>query len=211
MATSFSNQIDTIVNLMTRLAPSRVLDIGKGFGKYGFLLHEYYGIDNNTKPDATKTLAQQSRVTIDAVECNQDYLWPHIAQFYSRVFVGRIEDMYLNLHGYDTVLMLDVIEHLQPSYGKAIIEHFIYEGSTMVISTPNVFFNQELYDSPEEHHVSFWGPGEMSALGFPFDYQTVGLGRVFLISSSTLDIRGFGHSSIKRLRRIARSVINELH
>ncbi len=118
MATSFSNQIDVIVSLMTKLAPRRILDIGKGFGKYGFLLHEYYEIQNNARSDATKTLAQRSRVIIDAVECNQDYLWPHIPQYYNEIFVGRIEDIYINLTGYDAVLMADVIEHLEPPTGK---------------------------------------------------------------------------------------------
>ena len=44
-----------------------MLDIGKGFGKYAFLTHEYCGIDNTRRPDPTRTLREQSRVAIDAV------------------------------------------------------------------------------------------------------------------------------------------------
>jgi hypothetical protein len=46
MASSFSAQIPAIVHLLKSLASKSVFDIGKGFGKYGFLIHEYLGIDN---------------------------------------------------------------------------------------------------------------------------------------------------------------------
>lgn len=37
MASSFINQVPVIINLIQRLKPNKVLYIGKGFGKYGFL------------------------------------------------------------------------------------------------------------------------------------------------------------------------------
>ena len=91
MASSFSSQISTIVYLISRLKPATLLDIGKGFGKYGFLLHEYYGIDKSIRPNPTLSLRDQSNLAIDAVESNPDYLWPHLDQFYRRIFSGRIE------------------------------------------------------------------------------------------------------------------------
>ena len=195
---------------MIRLAPRQVLDIGKGFGKYGFLLHEYYGIDNTKKPDPTRTLAEQSRVVIDAVESNPDYLWPHLAQFYRKVIRGRIEELYSGLSGYDLVLMLDVIEHIGKAEGAAIIRHFVSGGAAMIVSTPSEYFDQQLYESSDEHHVSFWGVSDISVLGFPFDHQTVGAGRVFLITPGPMDIRGFGNHPVKKLRRIARTLRSEL-
>ena len=209
MATSFAAQIEVVLNLMIRLNPRKVLDVGKGFGKYGFLLHEYYGVDSRVRPDPSKTLAEQSRVVIDAVESNPDYLWPHMSQLYRKVLVGRIEDLGPTLSGYDLVLFLDVIEHIQPRAGAALIRHFVGSGASMIISTPAMFFNQALYQSDDEHHVSFWDIKDIRGMGFPFDYQTVGPGRVFLVTPRPIDIRGFGHKPIKRLRRIARVVRSE--
>ena len=83
MASSFVEQVPVIVFLLQKLNPQTVLDVGKGFGKYGFLLHEYVGIDQTKRPDPSKTLAEQSCVAVDAVEVNRSYLWPHISQFYS--------------------------------------------------------------------------------------------------------------------------------
>ena len=73
MASSFLDQVPTIVYVLQKLDPQSVLDVGKGFGKYGFLLHEYVGIDHMKKPDPNRTLAQQSRIVIDAVEVNPSY------------------------------------------------------------------------------------------------------------------------------------------
>jgi 2-polyprenyl-3-methyl-5-hydroxy-6-metoxy-1,4-benzoquinol methylase len=212
MASSFSSQIATIVGLiqMLRPAPRRVLDIGKGFGKYGFLAHEYIGIDSKKRPDPSKTLAEQSAIAIDAIESNRDYLWPHVSQIYENVFVGRIEELYANLHGYDLILMLDVIEHIDKKVGSDVLTHFLRDGATLVVSTPNVFFNQDLYESPDERHVSFWTPSDFRSLGAFVDYQNAGPGRVFLLSSQRLDVRGFGRKPIKRLRRLVRQIQSEL-
>ena len=49
MASSFVSQIPVIVNLVSKLKPRKIIDIGKGFGKYGFLIHEYAGIDNQKR------------------------------------------------------------------------------------------------------------------------------------------------------------------
>jgi hypothetical protein len=209
MATSYSSQISAIVHLISTLKPTTILDIGKGFGKYGFLLHEYYGIDNSVRPNPTHSLAEQSRIAIDAVECNPNYLWPHLTQFYRQVFSDRIETLYKSLPRYDVILMADVIEHLRKEDACSIVKHFLDSGSTMVIATPRVYFDQEFFESPDEHHLSHWTIKDFRALG-RCDYQNAGPGRIYLVSSGPLDIRGFGSAPIKRLRRIARTVQDEL-
>jgi 2-polyprenyl-3-methyl-5-hydroxy-6-metoxy-1,4-benzoquinol methylase len=209
MASSYSSQIPLIIHLLSKLKPDTVLDIGKGFGKYGFLLHEYCGVDNSVRPNPTLSLAQQSRIAIDAVESNSDYLWPHLDQLYRQIFLGRIETLYETLPRYDTILMADVIEHLEKHDALSIIRHFIQAGSSMIIATPRDFFQQELFESNDEHHVSHWTAKDFRPIA-SVDYQNADAGRVFLISPQPMDIRGFGRSPIKRLRRIARAVRNEL-
>jgi hypothetical protein len=209
MASSFSTQIPVIVHLLSKLKPRSVLDVGKGFGKYGFLLHEYCGIDSSVRPNPTLSLKQQSRIVVDAVECNPDYMWPHLDQLYRQVFTGRIEALYKELPRYDTVLMADVIEHLDKQNALLIVRHFIQAGSSMIIATPREFFQQELFESDDEHHVSHWTVKDFHPIA-SVDYQNADAGRVFLVSPQPIDIRGFGRSPIKRLRRIARSIRNEI-
>jgi hypothetical protein len=213
MASSFASQIPTIVHLVQSLAPKRVLDIGKGFGKYGFLLHEYAGIDNKSRPEPTRTLADQSRLHLEAVEVNPSYLWPHLSHIYKAVHVGRIEELYATLPDYDVVLMIDVIEHLPKEAGRRIVDHFVQRGAAMVVATPKEFFQQELYDSDDEHHVSHWTTRDFEKPGIWLDHQRNGAGCVYLIRKegrTARRIRGFGNAPLTKLRRVMRLLRDEL-
>jgi SAM-dependent methyltransferase len=209
VASSFSDQIPVIVYLLQQLKPRSVLDIGKGFGKYGFLVHEYVGIPTSSAPDPTKTLAQQSAVAVDAVEIQKTYLWPHIEQLYRQVFVGKIEELYPTLGHYDVVLMADVIEHIEKPAALAILRHFLAQGSAIVISTPKDLFHQELYDSPHEQHVSHWRREDFDFAKF-VDCQNVGVGRIFLLANQPSYVRGFGNRLLTRIRRVARLMVSEI-
>jgi hypothetical protein len=194
MATSFLCQIPLIVDLLGQIPARRVLDVGKGFGKYGFLAHEYVGIDNKVRPNPARMLREESRLCIDAVESNRDYLWPHIDQLYTNVYVGRIEELVATLADYELVLMLDVIEHLPKTTGEYVLKTFLSRGAVVIISTPKNFFQQHLYGSCDEQHVSYWTPRD----------------RVFVLSSRPLQFRAFGRSPYKRAKRIAHALIDEL-
>ena len=74
-----------------------MIDIGKGFGKYGLLIHEYCGLDHSHSLDPQVDLKKQSRVTVDCVEINQDYDFPHIAGLYNQTILGDIMAVYSTL------------------------------------------------------------------------------------------------------------------
>ena len=200
MASSFASQIPTIVHLIKSLRPTTMLDVGKGFGKYGFLAHEYVGIPTRERPDPTQTMAQQSELTIDAVEVEPTFLWPHLPHIYRKVYVGKIEDLQLELPDYDLVLMADVIEHIEKSRAEQVLRGFLKRGSKVIIATPRNFFHQDLYDSEFEEHVSHWPPHDMRALAPWVAYQNCGPGRVYLLSSAPVIVRGFGNSLLARGR-----------
>lgn len=211
MASSFAEQIPVVLHVLAHLSPRTVLDVGKGFGKYGFLIHEYVGVDTKKRPDPGLTLAEQSCVTIDAIECNPDYLWPHLKQFYRTVTLGRIEDLCLGLPAYDVVLMTDVIEHLEKSVAEGVLASFFKRGSTIVVSTPTRFLQQDLYQSADERHRSFWGPQDFWAPNRTVYHQHVGPGTVYVMKMGHLPrIRGFGNDPVTRARRVARLSAAEL-
>jgi hypothetical protein len=136
-------------------------------------------------------------------------LWPHLAQFYRKIYEGRIEGLCSQLPSYELVLMCDVIEHLEKEDGLKVVRQFLAAGSSLIISTPRDFFQQALYESPDERHLSHWSPADFHSLATWMDWQTIDAGRVYFLSSRRLDIRGFGRAPLKRLRRIARALRNE--
>jgi 2-polyprenyl-3-methyl-5-hydroxy-6-metoxy-1,4-benzoquinol methylase len=209
MASSFSFQIPCIVHLLEKLQPKKILDIGKGFGKYGFLAHEYIGINNKKRLNPSLTMAQQSDIVIDAIEADTDLLLPHLTHIYHNVYRGDALEIYPSLANYDLVLMIDVIEHLDKAKAIDLVKYFLSKNSVLIIATPLSFFQQELYESDYEHHISHWSIKDFKALGF-VDAQYFYGGGVYLVSKTKLDIRGFGNQPMKKLRRIIRSIKNEL-
>ncbi|MEO8961718.1 MAG: hypothetical protein ABI325_07550 [Ginsengibacter sp.] len=209
MASSFSVQISAIVHILKKLTPKTVLDIGKGFGKYGFLIHEYIGIDKQKKLNPSLSMARQSHVKIDAIEVDEDLMLPHLSQFYNEIFFGDVFSIYKNIGNYELILMVDVIEHLDKEKAIELLKYFISKNSKILVATPIHFFQQKLYESEFEHHVSHWTPGDFKQLGYA-NYQYFDGGAVYLLSKEKTDIRGFGNSFIKKLRRIARAIRNEI-
>ena len=82
-------------------------------------------------------------------------------------------------------------------------------GSKIIIATPIEFFEQNLYESEFEHHVSHWTKKDFIKLGY-LNVQYFDAGAVYLLSNEKIDVRGFGSSWIKKLRRIARAIKNEI-
>lgn len=208
MASSFLNQVPAIIHLAQKLHPKTILDIGKGFGKYGFLIHEYSGIDNTKRIDPSKSLREQSNVMIDAVEVDADLMLPHLEHLYQKIYFEDILTLYKKLPVYDLILMVDIIEHINKEGTMHLLKHFLAQGSKIIIATPINFFEQELYQSEFEHHVSHWTKNDFKNLGH-LNVQYFDAGAVYLLSNEKLDIRGFGNSWIKKIRRIARAVKNE--
>lgn len=208
MASSFAEQIPIILHVVRQLRPTTVLDIGKGFGKYGLLLHEYCGVDYSRKPEPGVALKEQSSIAIDAVEVNRDYDFPHNNSLYREIFWQEVMAAYEALPQYDVVLMVDVIEHLSKENGVKLVEHFVNRGSVCVIASPREYFQQDLFDSHWEHHQSFWTAADLRRIA-NVEYQSTRTGRVYVVSRRPTPIVGFGNNLLQKLKRIVWAILNE--
>jgi SAM-dependent methyltransferase len=208
MGTSYAEQIPQIIHVVQQLRPRRVLDVGKGFGKYGLLLHEFAGLDTSKRVEPSLPLKMQSSLTIDAVEIDSDLILPHLDQLYSEVFFGDVTEIQNRLPRYDLILMVDVIEHIAKPKGEKLLREWIRRGEAVLISTPISFFRQHLFQSPHEEHVSYWCTRDFRQIGHTI-VQYVGPSALFLISPQPINIRGFGNGLMHRLRRCARFIRNE--
>lgn len=139
----------TILWMAESAKPHRtVLDIGPGHGKAAVLLREYL----NEPP-----------TRIDACEAWPDY----VDQFdLRRLYHAVIEqDATLLtadvLAGYDLVLMVDVIEHMQKDAALELLDRI---PGWVVICTPVAFFHNGPNLPPTEEHVSHWTQDDWSAM-----------------------------------------------
>jgi len=80
MPTSQLYQLNEISELIVLTAPARVLDIGSGFGKFGFLAREYLDIwEGRYSPE-------QWRTTIDCIEVYSAYITPVHRHIYNTIY-----------------------------------------------------------------------------------------------------------------------------
>jgi hypothetical protein len=156
-----------VLNLVEQIPQAdrrSVLDVGPGFGKYERLLREYL----NNPPDR-----------IDAIEAWPEYVVRHgLDARYDDVMVGNVcEIAQGRLDSYDLVLMVDVIEHIDKTAARFLLDRI---PGWVVICTPVEFFSNGPGLPPTEEHVSAWGPDDWTALGDRVDQCFEQLGGWFV-------------------------------
>src|SRR4030095_16695521 len=159
MASSDTAQISTIVDLVQIITPKSILDIGCGYGKYGYLSREYLMGD----------LWDKSRTLINAVEGYGDYITDIQKCIYNEIFICDAMDFpkYLS-RDYDLVCIIDAFEHLSVEDGKKFISEILKKSKYLLISIPRYVSSQTgLTDDPNkfEQHRSFWTRNMFKAVG----------------------------------------------
>lgn len=150
MARSDTAQISTIVDLVQKINPISILDIGCGFGKYGYLFRECLMGD----------LWDKNRILLNAVEGYEKYISEVQKTIYNEIFICDAMNFstYLNRE-YDLICIIDAFEHLSVGDGKIFIENAVNKSKYLLISVPRFVGIQGGYiDDPNkfELHRAFW-------------------------------------------------------
>jgi 2-polyprenyl-3-methyl-5-hydroxy-6-metoxy-1,4-benzoquinol methylase len=162
MPSSHLYQIPTIIKIICGLKPDSILDIGCGFGKYGFLAREYLEI--------WQSRYQKSEwvTKIDCIEVYGTYLTELHQYIYDQIYrVDALSVMKdLGEKAYSLILAIDVLEHFSVDQGKLFIKECQRIGTYSLISTPKEFGEQEaVFGNSYEVHRSVWSQEDLTALG----------------------------------------------
>lgn len=152
MPTSHYNQLNQIMELVSLTKPKRLLDIGVGFGKYGFLSREYLELWYGTgKYDDWIT-------QIDGIEAFEKYLTPVHKYIYNRIYIGNASDVLPTLEDrYDLVLIIDVLEHFNHADGRKLLTACRERAENIIISVPRNWWRQEAaFGNEYEIHQFHW-------------------------------------------------------
>jgi len=149
-----------VLALVNQAGPRTVLDIGPGNGKYALLIREYL----NDPPEV-----------IDAIEAEPSYVarFPWLACLYDDVRVGDGAALTEEeLAGYDLVMLLDVIEHIEHDRALKLLDRC---AGRVAIVTPVDYFKQHVEGVPSEDHISHWTLEEFRAMPrFEVGYENLG-------------------------------------
>lgn len=163
MASSDPALLPVIVDRLWRTMPSRILDVGMGFGKLGFLAREYLDVYYHRRYGPS-----QWTTVIDGIEICPEFITDMHRYLYDHIHVGDAARIVPMLPRYDLVCMFDVIEHIPKPQGLRLIEAMRRHGKRVLISTPATEMPQDaILGNPHERHVSFWTPEEIGGTCTP--------------------------------------------
>lgn len=171
MPTSDFTNIEPILSEIHRLQPERMIELGIGCGKYGALCREMLdGIYGRCRPD-------QWQRRIDGVEVFEAYRNP-IWGAYDNVAIADFTTEPPS--GWDLVLMVDSLEHLEPEPGAAFLAHLVEANRNVIISVPNGPMPQSepVFGNPYERHLTTYYGREFNR----YDPRTLHLGLCRVVS-----------------------------
>lgn len=173
--------------------PESFLEVGTGWGQYGFLLRSYWDAAwGRFQPEDWQT-------KIDGIEVCERYICDAARLVYDDLQIGNALDILPGIpdNSYDVTFSIEVLEHFEEADGHAFIDHLKRIARLgVVISTPHPDgweAQGSLFGNDYEIHRTVWSPEQMEALGFvahdvrpsvvyqwqkPAEMKTVGIGVV---------------------------------
>jgi len=174
MPVSISVHISTCVARIVAVQPTSVLDIGVGFGLWGFLCREYLDVfSGRVQPNEWQT-------RIDGIELFEPYIQTHQRALYSNILIGDVRTLAKNIKPYDLIIAGDVIEHLDKDDAEDVLET-LYEkaNKALMVNIPlgSGWDHPEQYGNPGELHRSQWTAEDFAPYPHAADIYNVPCGQ----------------------------------
>lgn len=168
MPSSHHKQINEIVAIISRLKPKKFIDIGVGFGKYGFLVREY--ADVNCRPGNEEFIYENKRCIIHGIEGFPKYIGELQNNIYDKIFIGdAIKQVDLIDDDYDLIFLIDIFEHFSKIDGEKLLEKLEKKGKNILISTPkNMQEQDDVFGNEFEIHRYNWRKRDFSKYSSKF-------------------------------------------
>jgi hypothetical protein len=145
--------ISTALTEIIKLEPRSVLDVGCGFGLWGFLARLYLDVFPGRR------YKHEWTVRIEGVEAFPKYVMPHQEFLYDTIHAGKIEDMVDRLGEFDLYIFGDVLEHLTKETGIQTLETACRKAAKgVLINIPlgEGWLREVSEENEYEAHLSAW-------------------------------------------------------
>jgi 2-polyprenyl-3-methyl-5-hydroxy-6-metoxy-1,4-benzoquinol methylase len=139
-----------MIEHIVRIQPNSVVDVGCGYGKWGFLVREALDFV------ADRHERDEWAVRIDGIDAFPQHS-PLLEWVYDTFRIADVLSLEDGLRDYDVVILGDVIEHIDKEAGQRLIDFLVAHNRCVLLNTPREFFAQgEIEGNPFERHLSFW-------------------------------------------------------
>jgi len=162
LPTSNPYAIVHFIEKLMEMKPQSILDVGPGFGKYGFLAREYLEVW------FWRIKKSEWKIQIDCLEAYEPYISVVHKYIYNNIYIGDVRKFPLRtLPNYDVIIFSDVIEHMEKDVGKKVLARLYDKANKAVlVSTPAEWYGARRGCKPDdfESHVCYWAPEEILAI-----------------------------------------------
>jgi len=148
-----------------------VLDIGCGFGKWGFLIRLYLQL---WVVDILKEDYQNYKkgLRIDAIELYEPYITNLQREIYNNIVIGDVRELIKSADFYDLIIMGDVLEHISFKDGMAVLREALKKSKYLIIAMPGYFEKGAPFmGNDAEIHQYVWQDSD-----FPYNPKIVNIG-----------------------------------
>lgn len=150
------------VELIRTIKPRSVLDVGCGFGRWGFLCREFLDIWEG------RVWPEQWKVTICGVEAFKANITAVHRTIYSSILYGDFSRIYpqFSPSSFDLVILGDVLEHMTKEHAEIAFRAACNIGTYVLLVVPfgNDWPQGALYGNRFEEHKSAWHLEELYEL-----------------------------------------------
>ena len=130
----------------------KILDVGAGFGKWGFLIRDSFDVMTFQKFNK-----EDWKLNITAIEPFPNCITPLQEQIYNKIIKKEFFDCIDDLGQFDLVIFGDVIEHFEKEKGYEVLKKIFEHTNNIIVSTPNGLMPQGAWAENElEIHKSGW-------------------------------------------------------
>jgi hypothetical protein len=167
LPSSSHKHVSKIMDLVLKLDPYSILDVGTGFGKYGVLCREYLELWDG-RQNYNEFLRK-----IDGVEAFGAYITPLHRFVYNNIYSEDILTLIDGVdYNYDLFLLIDVLEHFDKPAGRLLLEKLLSKSKGVLISTPkNPSAQKNAFNNDYETHRAKWTRKEMSSFSNSFSLR----------------------------------------
>lgn len=161
MPSSHYAPIVDIIKLMIEYSPSSILDVGCGFGRWGFLAREFLDIQSD------RYFKNDWKIKIDAVEIFQKYITKHHEYIYDNIFIENVESFVNKKIQYELIIAGDVIEHFDKNKGIEIIKKlYSLADKALICMIPigDSWSQGDHCGNTFEKHLSIWNKKDIRRL-----------------------------------------------
>lgn len=161
MGTSNWQNISFCIDLIRRVNPRSVLDVGAGFGRWGIAMREFLEVWSG------RVMPSEWRLRVEGIEGHAPSLQPYHEVFYNRIHIVDARDHFAAPGDpFDLAVLGDVVEHLSKPDAIALLRAALERAEFVLLNIPlGADWPQDaLYGNELERHRSTWEFEELAAL-----------------------------------------------